>query len=97
MTSLRHPSHHIHHQKWMVNSEQTERLENIADQLIKIGQALKENGELTINDVNITPQVESLFTVRYERLPRGELRLKLEVEWEDASEAAAQNNKLVIE
>ncbi len=97
MTSPRRPPHHGHSQKWMVNSEQTDNLENIAEQLIKIGHALKENGELTINDVNIVPQQQPLFTVRYERLPRGELKLKLEIEWEDGAEATVQNNKLVIE
>jgi len=94
------PAHHPHHrqrQKWMVNSEQTLELKDIGEQLIKIGQALKEKGELTINDVNIIPEQQPHFTVRYERLPRGDLKLKLEIEWEDGTDASDQKNKLVIE
>jgi len=96
MKPAHHP-HHRHRQKWMVNSEQTLELKEIGEQLIKIGQALKENGELTINDVNIVPEQQPHFTVRYERLPRGDLKLKLEIEWEDGTDASDQKNELVIE
>ncbi len=96
MIQPHHPHLALRH-KWMVNSEQTNELADIAEQLIKIGQALKENGELTINDVNIAPQSQPLFIVRYERLPRGELKLKLEIEWEDGTDVPEQNSTLIID
>ncbi len=96
MIQPHHPHLALRH-KWMVNSEQTNELADIGEQLIKIGQALKENGELTINDVNIAPQSQPLFIVRYERLPRGELKLKLEIEWEDGADVPEQNSSLIID
>lgn len=96
MIQPHHPHLALRH-KWMVNSEQTNELADIGEQLIKIGQALKENGELTINDVNIAPQSQPLFIVRYERLPRGELKLKLEIEWEDGTDVPEQNSTLIID
>ncbi len=95
MIQPHHPHLALRH-KWIVNSEQTHDLDAIGEQLVKIGQALIDNGELTLNDVNIAPQQQPLFTVRYERLPRGELKLKLEIEWEDDTETPDQNTPLVI-
>lgn len=67
--------------EWFVNEERERSVSAIADRLIMIGQRLKEAGAMNLDNVEVRPNDPSLFALRFERLPRGELKLHLEIEW----------------
>lgn len=69
------------HHEWLVNEERERSVTDIADRLIMIGQRLKETGAVNLDNVEVRPDDPSRFVIRFERLPRGELKLHLEIEW----------------
>lgn len=85
------PPHHyknhpnpLHH-GWMENEEKTRNLEEIGERLQRIGTLLSEKGQFKLGKSRIAPPPECVFIIRYERMPRGELSLKLELQWEDTN------------
>lgn len=74
---------HQGHPEWMLNDERDDR--SIADfgkVLEKIGGRLAESGEVKISSHEISPPEYCWTTIRFERKPRGELSLKLELSWD---------------
>ena len=77
-------------------------IKEIGEKLTLIGNKLAQNGFIKLGKSTIKPNDPSLFVIRYERMPHGELCLKLEVRWdeEDEDEKDSGNRKkadLVIE
>lgn len=76
--------HPHHHPEWMENEEKDRTTKEIGDRLVKIGQVLLEKGEFKLGRSLVKPDNPSLFIIRFERMPRGELSLKLELKWPDS-------------
>lgn len=74
---------HGHHGagNWYENYENWNDLTSIGNILISIGHDMKNGKQTTIGKTNITPDDPSLFRLRYERMPAGELKLLFEIEW----------------
>lgn len=68
---------------WYENEEGPRALRAIGERITKIGQKLKDEGRLKIGDHEIQPPDEAYWVLRFERLPHGELALKMELQWED--------------
>ena len=82
------PHHHRgpHPTGWISNFEEQLSLTEGAEMFGDVIAALRANGRVTIDGVAVEPPPEAWFTLRYEQMPKGELKLKLEIEWEpDAS------------
>ena len=73
------PPHHDH--EWIVNDTKERSLQQIGEKLEKIGKLLKERGAVQLGNNTVEPTDPCVFLMRYERLPEGELSLKLELEW----------------
>lgn len=69
-----------HNHGRMLNDEKERSLSDIGDRLQKIGKLIAERN-LRLGAHQIAPPEECLFIIRYERMPEGELSLKLELKW----------------
>ncbi len=69
------PPHHI------VKVEKEYSIEEIGLFLQSIGLELEKNKKTEIGGQKIEPDPTSLFKVRYEKMPRGELKIVFEIEW----------------
>lgn len=67
--------------EFFVHREGEERLKTIADWISQIGQALAAKGKVTLEGYEISPADPSEYRVVYERMPRGEMSLKIELKW----------------
>jgi len=67
----------------MQNEEKERTVKDIGQRLVTIGQKLVEKGEFKLGNSLLKPSNPSWFVMRYERLPKGELSLKLEIKWEE--------------
>ncbi len=77
------PPHH--HGEYMINVEKEDYpLVDIGEQIQQIGVALKERGDVKINEKIVKPPGNCMFILRYERMPLGELSLKIELIWDDS-------------
>lgn len=47
----------------------------------QIGKALEDRSTVKLNGIDVTPADPSHCIVRYERMPHGELTLKIEMKW----------------
>ena len=83
-----HPPPHPQ-QEWIVNLEKTYPLATIAERLQQIGKLLAERGDVRLEDVVVKPSDPCFFMLRYERMPRGELSLKIELQWSGEQGAAS--------
>lgn len=79
----RHPIHH--HPEWYEVEEKEKTLNEIGERLVKIGDLLKSKGGFKLGNSQIRPSDPSFFILRYERMPRGELSIKIEIIWEEGS------------
>lgn len=72
---------------FMVNQGGRLDLSDIAARIQKIGKILQDSGFLTLKsgdkEVEVRPPNPCDWLLRYEKLPRGELKLKIELEWEE--------------
>jgi hypothetical protein len=75
------PPHHNH--AWMVNEEREWVLSELAGIIELVGSKLKENGYVKLNDYEVRPPSIIDGMVRYERMPHGDLKLKIEMTWVD--------------
>ena len=73
---------HHHHAGWLHNYEDELPLAEGLEIISKIVSALSERGEVRIDKAHVKPPPQAYFIIRYERAPHGELKLKLEIEWE---------------
>jgi hypothetical protein len=85
------PPHHDRHE-WFFNSEgylspyrAGEVFKKLAEDLLQ--ESNGDGGGAKLGDVEIALPDEFHVTVRYERKPKGELVLKVELEWTDGGEA----------
>lgn len=86
------------HPEWMINDERERDVKDAGGVLERIGGKLRENGEVTISGVRVAPGTQCWTVVRFERMPRGELSLKLELKWESTEEVSpATGEELDIE
>jgi hypothetical protein len=77
------PPHHPHGTGWLYNYEKELAVKEGLKSFAKIVSALFERGEVRLGQTEtVKPPERALFTIRYEQAPRGELKLKLEIEWE---------------
>ncbi len=65
------------------SQERTMTLKEIGERLEKIGSLLSERGDFKLGGTQVSPPDPCPFILRFERMPRGELSLKLELKWED--------------
>ena len=72
--------------EWYVNDERERSLREIGERLQRIGQALAERGHVKLNEYSVKPPARCLFILRYERMHRSDLSLKLELLWEETAE-----------
>lgn len=77
-----HPPHH-HDHEWMYNVEKEEKLDIIGSTIEKIGKFISERGNVKLGKITVQPPKVCYFVVRYERMPEGELKLRIELEWEE--------------
>lgn len=78
------PPHHRKHE-WIRSEEKTRSLKDVGDRLQKIGSLLVQKGYFTLGGTEIKPPDPCEFILRYERMPRGELSLKIELLWDEQS------------
>ena len=79
------PQHHRSH-RWIINIEHDERsLADNASDMKSIAEALLAAGKVEIEQGGETHILEPLdpsgFVLRYEQMPGGEYKLKIELEW----------------
>ena len=67
--------------EWYENDERLRSVAEIGEKLQQIGRLLSERGSFTVGRSNVAPSDPSMFKIRLERRPEGELVLKLEIEW----------------
>lgn len=72
-----------HDHEWYVNDERRRSLADIGERLAQIGGRLKDSGSVKLDGVEIRPSAEPWCVIRYERMPHGELKLKIDIEWVD--------------
>lgn len=92
------PPHGPH--QWIINEEKTRSLSEIGERLQTIGRLLSERGYLKLDVHEVKPTDPCFSIIRYERMPRGELSLKLELMWEDftsSSESTHTGKDISIE
>lgn len=95
---IHHPPHPPH--EWIQNEEKRRPITEIGERLQKIGSLLEKNGELKLGDSQVKPNDPSYFIIRYERMPHGELSLKLEIRWEESigsRESVSYEDELPLE
>jgi len=83
------PQHHRSH-RWIINIENEERsLSDSAADIKSIAEALLSTGKVEIEQGGETHILEPLdpsgFVLRYEQMPGGEYKLKIELEWHRAA------------
>ena len=85
--------------EWLINEEKTKSLAEIAERLQLIGRLLSDRGTLKLEGYEIEPSDPSWSVLRLERLPRGELSLKIEVTWTPGQQGVSpsQDIDVVIE
>jgi len=90
--------HHPHYpnHKWIINNEKVRTIQEIGERIQKIGTLLKEKGEIKLDDVEISPPPSCNFILRYERMPRGELSLKIELIWWENNENSPSSDDIEI-
>ncbi len=76
------PEHRGPAQRW-VNEEVERPLKEGCERLQKIVNLILEKGYVTIDKNYIEPADPCECIIRYERMPAGELSLKLELKWND--------------
>lgn len=77
------PKHH-HGPHIQYEGEARERsLAQISERLRKIGDLLGSQGFLKLNQTTVKPTDPCMLIVKYERLARGELSLKIELLWDE--------------
>ena len=69
--------------EWIVNEEKMRSLQEAGERLQQIGRLISERGYVSLDGNDVKPADPCLSITRYERMPRGELSLKLELLWED--------------
>lgn len=93
-----HPPHPPHAYAQFIKDEEIERdLGDIGARLQKIGQALADRGEVTLDDVTVKPADPCTYIMRYERMPAGELSLKIELLWWEGGSQASQTREKEIQ
>lgn len=90
--------------RWFENEEKVRTLQEIGDRLSLIGSRLSGRGPgkggFTLGRTKVDPPPECLFIIRYERMPKGELSLKLELQWDEdypGEQREPTNGDLIIE
>lgn len=81
----RHPRH-----EFFESQERMMTLKEIGENLVKIGSLLSDRGSFRLGGTQVSPPDPCPFIMRFERMPRGELSLKLELKWEDAQDVEPQ-------
>ena len=81
---------HLRPPEWIESEEKTRSLQDIGSRLVKIGELLLDKGSLKLGQTDVRPADPSRFMLRYERMPHGELSLKLEVLWDDAQGSSSR-------
>lgn len=87
------PPHGPHHHKWLVNVEYDQRsLADVASDLRNIADCLAAGGAIELEQAGqkhqLNPSDPCSFVLRYELMPRGEHKLKIELEWEPGNSTA---------
>lgn len=93
-----HPHQHPH--EWIQSEEMERSIKEIGQRIQKIGNLISKKGELKLNQSIVKPSDPSKLIVRYERLPHGELCLKIEIVWEEinnVNERADYSTELEID
>jgi hypothetical protein len=85
--------HNHHRHEWFVNEERIRSLKDIGNLLEKIGKLLSDRGSVKLDKYDIKPPESCYFIMRYERMPAGELSLKLELMWDEDQENNTSNEK----
>ena len=90
------PHHHKNHRpplhhppEWIEAEEKFRPVKEIGERLAKIGNLLLERGDIRLGGSEVRPSDPCRFLLRYERMPRGELSLKLELIWDDSQRGGA--------
>lgn len=91
------PPHDPRPPEWLINDEKQRPLADVAQRLQKIGALLQERGAVRLGDIEVRPMDTVFFVTRYERMPRGELKLKLELTWGEGMRGPQQEAELPIE
>jgi len=87
-----------HARAQFIKAEERERgLADIGARLQKIGEGLGDRGEVTLDSVVVKPTDPCTYIMRYERMPAGELSLKMELLWWESESQAAQAQETEIE
>lgn len=78
--------HHPHDHHIFFNFESEVSLDAAAQQFERLSSALSERGELNLRSgngesISVAPASPVLFAIRYEQMPRGEHKLRVEIEW----------------
>jgi hypothetical protein len=88
----KHPEEHR-----FVNNERKLSLKDIGEQLQQIGTRLAEKGRFKLNKTEVAPPDPCELKLRYERMPRGELSLKIELKWwPEAKNAGREDDDLDV-
>jgi hypothetical protein len=74
--------HQPHDAGWFYNYEKELSIKEGLAALSKVIKALTERGEVRLRKETVKLPESARFVIRYEQAPRGELKLKLEIEWE---------------
>lgn len=83
---------------WIHNYEEELPLNEGLEMFSKILTTLSQRGNVRIAGTDVQPPPEAWFMLRYERMPRGELKLKMEIEWiPDATNTAPGHGPPQIE
>lgn len=90
---------HPHGPEIIFSSELEKPIKEAATDIEKIAKRLIENGRVTISGNTISPAESCLLVVAYERKPKGEYCLKIELEWITGTEDSrgAQSTSLTID
>ena len=72
--------HHSHH--WILNSEKTMPVKEAGQLVEQLSVKLQESGHFKLNGIPINLPESCHFVMRYERRPKGELVLKIELVWD---------------
>jgi hypothetical protein len=72
-----------HHNQWLFHSEGNLPPYRVAEVLRKLADEIFETRGGRLGDEDVTLPEELYAIVRYERLPKGELVIKVEAKWND--------------